>query len=996
MDRLDEGDFTDFLSDQERDLFRELTDKINESYDKVGKKIKSIQESKKKGESLAIKNSIQKEINSLMEEQRLLMEERSPLLDKLSEAKSETIKNKRTEVNELYDQIYKYQTQILGGGKKAIENSLIGNIVDLLSQPRNFNALTTPNNTDIFYQKDSKVQGMSEAEMPIANEMSSAKAEGYDPRANVQNDNSNFSATRVLEWGYNLYKHRSNSIGKQALGIGAVDNTYNTLFNAIGMYLESEKNTISENKLNSKDINKNFAKVYKNFLSNLGSNSVPRTLKFKHNKVGDSISLSDLRDAEGKHSISDVINQLINGWVDIAAEAWVFDIQADKELAPMLLFLAQAGVPVKDAVYFISNPIIKKYVDLKAKSESVYSKKFRNIDGKKIDPLKDIYKELFADDLELTNTDIDSLENYQIKSLADVYFGKTSEDGSYTGDVEFNSKDLENLAKGRTENMSEEQIDKLNKDVFMHFIQIQDMTSRLTEFKLATNFDTKTSRTSYDVNTRAAALDELSANQYTGVPSEMIDNLKKRTPISSFIKSGELMRDVLEKVFILRNNKYLNSSLSDVINSTGADGFVYKNYAGDWTKASSDFKNEFQNYLVQNAIADSIDDGEYFQSYAMEDAIPTKKASNIKTYMAAVVDGVLYVDEKAIEAEINKAYNKRKKGVQLYDLIVKNENGEQRFKTNESVFLTPKQFRNFMLTQAVLRDQFKLEDVITSYKFKNEIRIVKENNPKLTNAEVVEKAYNMYIRHKALDEIYSHDKMFYHKTNSFAHEYASIKKTFSKQLGNLEFFKNTLFKKQKTDAVKKEINITLLDRNIDTALIDIINEELVMLKNANKVAELLNKESNDRDVLDIVDFFNKLEVYSLMQSGFKTNSTKSINKLVDQRTIINILSRESQKFLGNEDAQQSTVENFAKIFVNKIEGDDRYRSTNYTTNFESSSASDLVEMSIEGEDSVSGEENKSTVAEEVITKEEIKAGVSNQIKELDETTLDDFIKKCLN
>lgn len=61
----------------------------------------------------------------------------------------------------------------------------------------------------------------------------------FNPKTVVYKDNKGRDAkripgNRVFETRYNLYKHSSNNIGKQTLGLGAVDNTYNSLFNRIG------------------------------------------------------------------------------------------------------------------------------------------------------------------------------------------------------------------------------------------------------------------------------------------------------------------------------------------------------------------------------------------------------------------------------------------------------------------------------------------------------------------------------------------------------------------------------------------------------------------------------------------------------------------------------------------------------------------------------------------------------------------------------------------
>jgi hypothetical protein len=115
---------------------------------------------------------------------------------------------------------------------KAIQNDLIKDIADILSLPSNYETLIRPNGTEIVDV--------------IAADLAD-KVMDFDP-LDVRTGERRFtmkggkkkeiiSPTRALEIQYNLYKHSSNAIGKDTLGLGAVDNTYNTLFNRIGMYM---------------------------------------------------------------------------------------------------------------------------------------------------------------------------------------------------------------------------------------------------------------------------------------------------------------------------------------------------------------------------------------------------------------------------------------------------------------------------------------------------------------------------------------------------------------------------------------------------------------------------------------------------------------------------------------------------------------------------------------------------------------------------------------
>ena len=108
-----------------------------------------------------------------------------------------------------------------------------------------------------------------------------------------------------------------------------------------------------------------------------------------HNKIvlnGESnSSLSGINDAKG-NSISDVIGQFIDGYVDIAKGPWIMDLGATPKVAGTWLFLTKIGVPINQVAYFMNQPIVRDY--LKDHDNSGYSWLFV---GDLIDDVKSKY-----------------------------------------------------------------------------------------------------------------------------------------------------------------------------------------------------------------------------------------------------------------------------------------------------------------------------------------------------------------------------------------------------------------------------------------------------------------------------------------------------------------------------------------------------------------------------------------------------------------------------
>ena len=166
---------------------------------------------------------------------------------------------------------------------------------------------------------------------------------------------SSISPTRVFEALYNIYKHESNVVGKRTLGLGAIENKFHTIINSI------ETN--------------GGAAMPDTFLHN--EKERKSMLWLRHNTVikdgVELISISNKYDVDKKIKIADVFSQMMNGWVDVEKDAWIFFIQGNYEVAPLLLYLIKTGVPVKEAIYFVSQPLVREYVKEQNLAKSTYA-----------------------------------------------------------------------------------------------------------------------------------------------------------------------------------------------------------------------------------------------------------------------------------------------------------------------------------------------------------------------------------------------------------------------------------------------------------------------------------------------------------------------------------------------------------------------------------------------------------------------------------------------
>jgi hypothetical protein len=190
--------------------------------------------------------------------------------------------------------------------KAGASNDLIQNISAVLSEPAVMPAFLTPNDSPIL-------KGLAEEYL-----------ENYRSKQDVITSTSIFSPMTSLKI------FRENATGKKALGIDAKINALHKLYQQVGLR-------------------------YTSSMSNL------YFLKANKNNEGH-IILGGLYDANGEHLISDIINEFINGHVDIEKDEWINYFNADKNRTSVILQMVINGTPIRDAVLIANQPIVQHFL----------------------------------------------------------------------------------------------------------------------------------------------------------------------------------------------------------------------------------------------------------------------------------------------------------------------------------------------------------------------------------------------------------------------------------------------------------------------------------------------------------------------------------------------------------------------------------------------------------------------------------------------------------
>ena len=736
---------------------------------------------------------------------------------------------------------------------KGIENALIKDSVGILSMQENRIKLITPNGIDIL--------------KGIANDMA------FIDRGEAPGGKR--SPTEIFELGRNLYKHQSNSIGKAVLGIIAVANTFNTLFARTGLVMSKDRILTYK---------EDGTEVY-----------ADQTLYLPHNNIDGNISLSSAYSADLSNRVADIINQMINGAVDVAKDAWIFDIQGNKEVIPSLLFMIQAGVPIDQAIYFVSQPIIKEFLGkqrllkskfavpigqedvglfhrIEARNEILFNKE----NGFTNDPSKYLNKRLRGDNPIYDKTLIWELLNESAPKLED-----------------YSKEELKkNLKKKEGEGYNE-----LDRAVFSQFIMIQEMAGQITQLTQALKFDNDKTSTLLDARMKLEKMDNLT----NGISAESIRRISEESPISAF-KIQDFIIDRYHNLFPLRDSEQVNNMVQNIFRRQG-DGknlsFGIKKATGmDDETLQRTLRNDLMSFLFQRSYYKFNTATKSYQGKDVE--VEIEDVKNLKA-AARVKEGTLYVDRNQINSLFaTKQYSKQSawQFAAPVDNIV--------FDMYDPV--TGKQlFTKFVFEREVLRSypENSKENISTTPDYKKYLAHYKNQADEKYTPEY--KAYESVLRDKALGNLNLHGHLFYGE------------KAYGRQIMQLKESNPDLFEKYSVlsnlEAVTKPYTTTTLTNlkfanTLYTADdLNIYHNNLQDLANPS-VIKSTDPVENER----ISNLFQKFGLFSILQSGTDTRSTFSMVRAVPTEMSMALFEKPYKEF--TEELKYDEIEQVLRDYQN--------------------------------------------------------------------------------
>ena len=853
----------------------------------------------------------------------------------------------KKEISKIKEDKGKGISVIIRNQKNALENNLIQAIKGIVELPSNFAQLTKPTGTNTL--------------RPIAMDLQKYVSEFdkfenvYDgPRIDGKNNDIVISPTRTLEVPFNLDKHSANLIGKEVLGIAAIENALHPLLNQIDAKMPASYKA----QIYSEDGYVDIDVDYK------------MRLKLRHNSTTNSknqtvISLSDIYSVDGIEKIADLFSESVNGLVDVEADAWIFYIQANPELAPVLFYLFKAGVPAKDAIYFVSNPLVRKY----AEKQRLLSSAYEEIVTQRGEVIANPLIKYMAADQTLTESmsakekiAMEAKVNTEnLKALIPVLEGKSIVEYYQKGkkNTEFATKaEMEQLLnnedtiinliitekgdkiyklrsspvstskyyQGASVAMEEAGIGTFNKNelykivkgegsektkiaAFMHFLEIEKQIKGLNSLKRLANPDTTRSKTAQELVGKIQGLEELMTN--SKVDSDTVLALVNESILSSFYKN-ELVLKLLEPLFKLRNNSVITKFILDKLGSPR----IADRYGSDQEAVSQfirEFKNGVVNYIYQNRMSNFVNSkGEVI------DYPDLYKGYKVNTSTKNIPGGVEINSEKEIitinPGMLSDDYD--------YGYYLRSSTAEKAY-TNRGLTSFTEENDPFVSESGIRNKKssffkYSIERAIT--KLKNPIELVKDNKEyKRIKAGGLtpERAYEEFLTKRALINAFNRKFLMQMETYSFSQTILDVIKDFP----SLKVKYPVLQQLTPADTIGDDKVLTLADKNrVEGDLASSYYHNLKELADVNiKKVSTGNAKADKKDNAYISKLFKMFPLVMLYQHGIGY-SKNGFNAALPFQDFTDIMQDASNSFMQNQ-----LNDNTLEIIYGRLLSKDKYK-----------------------------------------------------------------------
>ena len=767
----------------------------------------------------------------------------------------------------------KTATNLIKIQKAALENELISTIKGILELPDNYAGLVRPNDT--YLLKDD-----------IADKIEDDVVE-YNRFQNMHKESERIgkkgekviSPTRTLEVSYNLHKHEVNMVGKRVLGLIAIENALHPVLNSIGASLPATY----QNPVFDKTLQRNID----------GKQTNKTRLLLPHNKTIDgNVSLSGTDTADGLDNIGDLFSQMMNGAVDVEKNPWIFFIQGNYEIAPMILFLLKAGVPKEHAIMFVSNPLVREYAKQQRIIKGAYAKMTGKID------------ENFPETKTKYEAAVNALEKAGVKNGGSLVSAKgyyaaavnASQNLGIANDGEFDIDKMKELVKNP--NAPELQEDAVA--MFLHFLELEKSTRGYTSLKFMSNPDTKTSKTLQEIIRRNLSIEDAKSMSTIeeGTVEKMMDSI-----LGSFY-DNKLIGDLIVPLFPLRNNDtvtdysvktiQLKQNIITRIFGKGHDGT---------RRFITEFKNAIPNYIYQNYKSNFIDENGNITSMPNNfEGFPVKEKAGVKNG-AQIINGTLYIDKTRLSNEYSKKLYLRDNT----DAASYTKQGLRGFGNIEKLFPNESTYFKYVFERELQRNLYSMKSLETNKDYLKINSIIKDPA----------QSYEAYINQRALINSFNRETIMTLDGQSYTDMVLNMVEEFSELKNKYPILTQFTIPKVKTGERVLSLNDT--KSLTDAQLAEIYFQNLEDLGNED-IKKVIDPEDNKR----ISKLFALLPQMMMYQHGIGY-SKYGFTRALPYEGFIGVMQTASEIFINkqlNEDTLavifDKLVEPGNKVFKNLL------------------------------------------------------------------------------
>ena len=826
--------------------------------------------------------------------------------------------------SELKDKIKnkKEATKAIKQQKRALENKLIDYNRKILSIPENYVSLIRPNHT--YLVKDFADQYAEF--MESYNRYNNMHKEGIETDPN--NDKKKIiSPTRILEVKYNLHKHDVNMVGKDTLGIVALQNKKHPILKSIGAMMPATYKSQSFDQSSQ-----TYYDTYRDYDMRL---LLPHN-KMKDNEGKERISISSNYNVEGDR-IADLYSHIMNGLLDVEKDAWVFYIQANLEEVSVLNYLLEAGVPAETAILFVSQPLIREYALRQKMLKSTYTTLINkqivpfsfiksqalnsalskvpgikvkqllekinqnNLDSIVIDPNKSTYSikllrdmttvnnvsgkrildtikngEVTIENLEYIRDKTDPLEKYiyqKSKSVAsnDTYYDGVTAAISAEGVLEKKEFSKDKLKKTLEDSSDAESID-FQIATLLHFIEIEKQIKGLESVKRQSNPDTNLLQTVYQIKKRDKQFTDAIEN--SKIDPKMVSKLRNESILSSFYVN-DIAVDLIEPIMPLRMN---NDVMNFMTNKLATDKSSIQARFGIGVEGEERFTNEFSNavvnYIFQNFMSNFINaDGVITELPSTYRGMSVVKKPGIKNG-AEIVNDVLYVDVKVLESDfVNKKYNKLYQAKDSYL-----NRGLLGFQPMDDHFSDQASYNKYVIEREYLR---------TLYPFTGTTPQEAQTHEKFLNQRAL---FNSFNKHAIIDSIeYSYTDTVMKTISEFSH--LKSKYPVLEQISKLMRGKKKILQLNDKDLAKGDLAESYYQniRELADPYVRKIKSE------TDSPEDILKAAESNKKLSEVFQLFSLMAIY---QHGIGYNKY-GFNKILDDADYVEVMKSAASLFTAN-------------------------------------------------------------------------------------------------